>query len=185
MLRLALVATTSVPFLLSACSGANDTGLFGGATTEGSPTDPTPPITSADPTTAPTTTPTTTPDAGEPETGSDASPPDETCTQEVEPDDNFDRATPFTARFCGQLSSATDVDFGQFVVPQGAKSLSITHAETGGKVAYRYYKNGVLLPITAEIAATPGIVYGVSIRLAAGSKTDTPIYKLNVAFAYQ
>ena len=186
MLRLGFALAATAPFLIAACSGANDTGLFGApATTDTSPTDPTTtPTASPDPT-SPTPIATTAPDGGaSPDAGTDASPPEEICTQEVEPDDTLDRATPFSTSFCGSLSSATDVDFGQFAVPQGATNLAITHVETDGKVAYRYYMNGVLLPVDASIPATPGIVYGVAIRLAAGSKTNTPSYRLNVAFTY-
>ncbi|MDB4942737.1 MAG: hypothetical protein JWP97_2271 [Labilithrix sp.] len=179
---LALVALLAV-FAIGACSGAAGTELFDEPESGGIRTVPTPdsgasPGAPADASAADAARPPPV-DAATP----DAAPPVATCTTEAEPDDDLEDATPFTTDFCGQVSGQSDQDFGTFTVPAGAKSMLITHTETGGKVAYRYYKNGQLLPIAAELPATPGTVYAVLVRRAAGSKdADQPTYALHVAF---
>jgi hypothetical protein len=174
--------------LLVACSGAASTDLFEGAPdqTDTSATDPAPVATS--PTTPPTGAPPpqTPPPGPVPPTtdaGVDAAPPPPACTPEAEPDNDINHATTFTAHLCGKIDSNNDVDFGRFVVPAGAKGLSITHAEQNGKVIYRYYLNGTLLPVSENINAIPGAVYSVQIKLSpAGSGGDRPTYQLNVSF---
>ncbi|HSO36034.1 MAG TPA: hypothetical protein VLT33_26080 [Labilithrix sp.] len=170
--------------VLTACSGAAGSELFApGDPNDTSPTDPAPSATTPDPTppvpdAGPPEPPPVVPDAGRP----DAEPPVPTCTQEAEPDNDLSHATVFTASLCGKIDSASDVDFGKFVVPLNAKSLAITHEEKGGKVSYRYYRNGQQLQASDALDAIPGATYSVQIRLANGNPNDRPTYQLNVSF---
>ncbi len=174
-----------VAVALAGCSGAAGSDLFA-ADQSASPTDPapigstpdpTPPLpdgSTVDPTPGP-------PDAGRPE----VDPPAPTCTPEAEPNNDLGHATPFTTSLCGKIATANDVDFGTFKVPQNAKDMQITHVENGGKVNYRYYLNGTLLPLSESIDAIPGATYGVQIKLATGPVSpggSTPSYQLDVQF---
>jgi hypothetical protein len=179
-------ALTFVALVLAGCSGAGNADLFEGSGNQNdiAATDPAPSATTPTP-------PSEVPDAGPPvpvppvrDAGVDAPPPPPACTPEAEPNNDINHATTFTASLCGKIDSNNDVDFGRFVVPAGAKNLTITHAEQNGKVSYRYYLDGQLLPVNGgDINAIPGAVYSVQIKLSpAGSGGDRPTYQLDVSF---
>jgi len=169
--------------VLVSCSGAAGSDLFAADETAAAPTDPAPTGTGTAHPVPPLTEagtpepPPVVPDAGRP----DVDPPTPTCTPESEPNNDVAHATAFTGSFCGKIAGANDVDFGRFLVPQNAKTMAITHAESGGKVSYRYYLNGQLLPLSESIEAIPGAAYTVQIKLANGNG-NTPSYQLDVAF---
>ena len=170
--------------VLVGCSGAAGSDLFSADQTA-SPTDPAPTGSTPDPTPplpdSGTVDPTPLPDAARP----DAPDPTPTCTPEAEPNNDLAHATAFTTSFCGKIATANDVDFGTFKVPQNAKDMQITHVENGGKVIYRYYLEGQLLPLSDSIDAIPGATYTVQIKLATGNGNgngNTPSYQLDVQF---
>jgi hypothetical protein len=173
--------------LVAGCSGAGNTDLFGTPSEpqaeDTSPTEPVPSATT--PVTPPSNNPPppvpVVPDAGP----NDAEPPPSKCTPEVEPNSTMTKATTFTVALCGKINSYSDTDYGRFVVPAGATSVAITHAEQGGMVAYRYYVNGQFLNIidSDDIKVTPGQVYSVQMKLAPTSNgEDRPTYELGITF---
>jgi hypothetical protein len=110
--------------------------------------------------------------------------PAPSCTHAAEPNNDLNHATVFTASLCGKIDSATDVDFGSFVVPAGKTQISIAHSEEGGKVAYRYYLQGILLPLAGDgMIVIPGMTYSVQAKLSSASNSgDRPTYHLDVSF---
>lgn len=171
-------------FAFVACSGAGNQDLFEAAR-EHDDTSTTLP----DPST--TTTPdsgTTTPalparphpveDAGTPEPPTDPEP----CTQEKEPNNDVNKATPFTTGLCGKIEASNDVDFGSFKVPQNAKSITWKHDENGGQLSYRFFVAGVSVPAVDDgaLSVVPGATYAVQIRSASGNGDKRPTYELTV-----
>ncbi len=180
-------ALSLLALVLVGCSGASNQDLFGAASgqNEENDTSATQPAPSSSPKPSATTEPQPAPVAPTQDAGADAAPEAAKCTPPIEPNDSIGNATPFTSSFCGKIDGPGDIDFAKFVVPAGATGLAITHDEKGGKVAYRYYLNGVLLPVQGDgIPAIAGVTYTVQIKLAANSNVgDRPTYQLNVFFA--
>jgi hypothetical protein len=110
--------------------------------------------------------------------------PAPSCTHTAEPNNDLGHATTFTTSLCGKIDSASDVDFGSFVVPAGKTQISIKHDEQGGKVAYRYYLQGILLPLAGDgMIVIPGLTYSVQMKLSPSSNAaDRPTYQLDVSF---
>lgn len=184
--------------LLVGCSGAGNSDLFTGA--PGEPGSSEPEVTASEPTTStkkqqPTapgepaaapapaapapaapTPPATTPDP--------APPPAPTCTHEDEPNDEIHKATSFTTSICGKINTASDIDYVSFVVPPGKTEIAIKHDETGGKVAYRYYIQGIYLPFAGDgMTVIPGVTYSIQMKLAPTSATaDRPNYQVDISF---
>jgi hypothetical protein len=164
-------------FALAACSGAGNEDLFTPASS--SDTSSTSPSGSNDKPSSSngTTTPPT--KAPGPPTQQEA------CTQESEPNNDVDNATSFTSGLCGKIGNQNDVDYGTFDVPGDAKGITITHAETGGKVTYRFALDGVPIPLQGDqLKAIPGATYTVQIRLdrSGGGTGGLPGYELYVSF---
>lgn len=164
-----------------ACSGAGNQDLFEAAAEQDdtSTTLPAPSTASPDAgTTTPSNPSTPTKDAGTPEPPAEP----EKCTQEKEPNNDVNKATPFTTGLCGKIDSSSDVDFGSFKVPQGAKSITWKHDENGGQLSYRFFVGGVPVPAADddELRVVPGATYAVQIRSASGNGGNRPTYELTV-----
>lgn len=188
-LVVAPLAPLACALALVACSGAGNDDLFAGSAEANdiSTNDPSPAAhPGTNPTVAPPPSPSPAPGTGAPDAGT-VSPPVPTppsCTQEVEPNNDFAKATPFKASFCGKIDSAADVDYASFVVPVGAKTIDVKHAEKNGKAVYRYFLGGASLGSDpSALEAIPGATYTVQIRLdKSGSATALPTYELDVTF---
>lgn len=107
------------------------------------------------------------------------------CTAEVEPNNEGDRATPFMACVTGTLKKS-DVDFVEIFAPANASKVVITHEETGGKVSYRVYINGLPFPsFTGDapdyIPAVTGATYRFQLQ-PSGSGSAMRSYRLSVSF---
>jgi hypothetical protein len=105
------------------------------------------------------------------------------CTQEREPNNNVNRATPFAGSFCGTIDGASDLDFGRFVAPQNAKSIRVIHTENGESVSYAYTVNGQVVSAEDMLRAIPGAVYTVQARLTRnGNGKGQSTYRIDVEF---
>ena len=185
--------------VLVGCSGAGNQDLFddsasGNATSSVNPTTP------AGSTKTPGASDTKTPSDGAPAPTTPAptptmpvdpvQPPADNgkCTAEIEPNDTAAKATAFTSRFCGKIDTASDVDFGTFVVPKGAQSIVIQHSEKGGSVTYRYLVNGVSMPAIdigdIQLDVVPGTTYAISARASQfqNGSGQHPTYEVDVTF---
>lgn len=121
---------------------------------------------------------------GDKDAGAPPPPPPE-CLDEKEPNDAFNKANTFTSCITGKVKGR-DVDYVQIVAPKNAAELAIDHSESGGKVAYRVFVDGVPYPAFTNDApdalpATPGATYTVQIQPAGGTAGDRT-WKLEVSF---
>jgi hypothetical protein len=161
---------------LAACSGAGNEDLFQPSQSNDSTTPS--PSTSDKPSSSNGATTPPTKDTGPAQQA-------EACTPEAEPNNDVDNATSFTTGLCGKIGNQNDVDYGTFDVPGDAKSITIKHAETGGKVTYRYSFDGVPISLQGDqLKAIPGATYTVQIRLdrSGGGNGGLPSYELGVSF---
>lgn len=164
---------------LTACSGAGNEDLFQSPPSDSSLT-PSPSTSGSSDTPSPSNgkrpaTPAKNP--GAPQTAA--------CTPEVEPNDDVEHATPFTSGMCGNIDTPNDVDYGVFDVPADARSITVKHTETGGKVAYKFSLDGVPIALQGDqLRAVPGATYVVQIRLdrSGGGNGGLPSYELYVSF---
>ena len=186
--------------LLVGCSGAGNADLFNGdpgapTSTEDdvSATEPTPSTKKQQPA-APGMLPGETPapapsdpGSGTPGTPADPVPtpaPAPSCTPAAEPNNDLGHAVAFTTSLCGKIDTASDVDYGTFVVPAGKTEISITHAEQDGSVIYLYYFQGIPLLLAGDgMKVLSGATYGVQIRRSPMSPSaQRPTYKLDISF---
>ena len=176
---------------VAACSGADNQDLFADQapqndTSSSNPAPSSPAKTPADqPSSAPATGTAGTPAAPAADPTPAPTPPDQPakCTQEIEPNNDLAHPTPFTASFCGKIDSANDVDYGSFVVPKGATSIALRHAENNGTVSYRYFMDGVpMLGPDGVLMAVPGATYTVQIKATQNGGGARPTYELDVSF---
>jgi len=183
--------------LLVGCSGAGNADLFNGdpgapasAEDDVSATEPTSSTKKQQPT-APGTLPGETPapapsdpGAGTPADPAPAPAPVPSCTQAAEPNNDLGHAVAFTTSLCGKIDTASDADFGAFVVPAGKTELSIQHAEQDGSVIYLYYFQGIPLLLGGDgMKVLPGATYGVQIKRSPVSPSaQRPTYKLDISF---
>jgi hypothetical protein len=160
---------------LTACSGAGNEDLFQPSSSDSA-----------------STTPSGSSETRSPSNGTPGSPAKDpgaqhtaACTPEVEPNDDVDNATSFTSGLCGKIDAPGDVDYGTFDVPADAKSITVRHTETGGKVTYKYAVQGVPIALQGDqLKAVPGATYTVQIRLdrSGGGNGGLPSYELDVSF---
>lgn len=130
------------------------------------------------------------PPPGKTETGKPSAPPaapnendpPEACTPEKEPNDDAAEATPFKTGLCGEIESGRDVDYGSFVVPPNAKSITWDHTERDGEASYRFFLGLGNVPVPEldddTLQAIPGATYLVQIRRS----SSTPTYELTLTF---
>jgi hypothetical protein len=175
--------------LVAACSGAGNDDLFeSGQQSDTSSNNPAPATTGTGGSatkTPPTTAPGTPEPAPEPPgTPNNPAPDNDTCTPEVEPNNDIAKATLFTSRFCGKIDSGSDVDFARFVVPKTATTVTFKHSEKSGRVSYRFFFGSVpVQPEGDQLTVIPGATYNVQMRLSqSGGSGDRPTYELDVAF---
>ena len=170
--------------VLAACSGAGNEDLFEETEQQDvSKTDPAPTTTDPVKTTPGKTGETTTPGTPAPPATPTTPPAADACTQEIEPNNDLVRATPFKERLCGKIDSATDVDYGRIIVPAKATTLTFKHSEKNGRLNYRFFLNSVPIQANEEINVLPGATYSVQIRPpTGGGGGDRPQYELEVAF---
>lgn len=117
-------------------------------------------------------------DAGSP-------PPAPACASESEPNDSLQAADTFKSCITGGLKGR-DVDFVSTVAPATTKQVAIAHGESGGKVSYRVFVNGVPYPSFTEdppssLPATPNATYTFQIQ-PTGQSTGDRSWKLEVTF---
>lgn len=173
-------------FALAACSGAGNQDLFEGATEQNDTSTTLPSPSGASPSNpgagTPATPPATNKDAGTTPPDPDPDPQPAKCTQEKEPNDDVAKATPFTTGLCGKIESGNDVDFGSFVVPPNAKSITWKHTESSGKLTYRFFIGGIQVPALDDdsLRVVPGATYAVQVKTASGNGGNRPSYELTV-----
>jgi hypothetical protein len=184
MARSIVVLVAAVATLaLAACSGAGNQDLFESASEQSdtASTLPTPSNgTSGTPGTgAPSTPPGTGKDPGT--TQPTPEPAADECTPEKEPNDEASKATPFKTGLCGKIDSSNDVDYGSFVVPANARSITWDHTESA-RVSYRFYVAGVPVPALDDetLQVVPGATYTVQIKSGSTSGGNRPTYELTV-----
>ena len=175
--------------LLVGCSGAGNADLFNGdpgepASAEQNDTsasDPGPSTNKQQPTVPGQFAAAPPPAADTPPVAPDPMPK---CPQEAEPNNDINKATLFTTSLCGQIGTASDVDFVSFVVPAGKTEVAIKHDAKGGKIAYRYYLQGIYLPIGGDgMKVIPGATYSIQMKLSPTSaSTDRPSYQVDISF---
>jgi hypothetical protein len=179
--------------LLTACSGATDSGLFGPVESDTSPTEPggsgsaatTPGTTPGrDSSPAPSTPPPSPKEETKPATPTDPPAP-AACSQEAEPNDVTQRANSFTNAVCGQIANVADVDFVEVRAPANAQKMKITHTETGAKLAFRLFEDGDVktssLPASSTVSVDGGSMYTVRIS-AAQASLEKATYEVRVTF---
>lgn len=118
-----------------------------------------------------------------PDASAPPSPP--ACAAEIEPNDDAEDATPFTRCVRGTVRGR-DVDFVEITAPADATGIEIAHSETGGKVAYRVYINGMPFPSFSGdapdfIPAVTSATYRFEIERSGGGGA-TRAYELEVTF---
>lgn len=195
-----------VLLLVAACSGANETELFGptkqggsGATPiggssgdDGASSSSSSGGSSSDGTSSSSssTSSSSSSSSSGGDTGKDAGaapppPPAPACTAEIEPNNEADRATLFTSCIEGTLKKS-DIDYAEIVAPAQTTKLSIAHEETGGKVSYRVFINGLPFPaFTGDapeyIPAVTSATYRIQMQ-PSGTGSGTRTYRLAVTF---
>lgn len=182
--------------LVAACSGADETELFGVPPQESNPTTPIGGSSDAGSSSSSdgsssggettngggsggssSSSGATSEDAG--------TPPPPACAIEVEPNGSAGSATPFTSCIDGSLKKG-DVDFVEIKAPAQATKIAIGHTETGGKVSYRVYING--MPFPAFTGDAPDYIPGVTSATyrfqiqPSGNANGTRTYRLTVSF---
>lgn len=194
-----------VLLLVAACSGANETELFGptkqggsGATPiggssgdDGASSSSSSGGSSSDGTSSSSSsTSSSSSSSSGGDTGKDAGaapppPPAPACTAEIEPNNEADRATLFTSCIEGTLKKS-DIDHAEIVAPAQTTKVSIAHEETGGKVSYRVFINGLPFPaFTGDapeyIPAVTSATYRIQMQ-PSGTGSGTRTYRLAVTF---
>ncbi len=117
--------------------------------------------------------------------GAAAPPPPASCTMEVEPNNEAHRATRFAACIDGSLKKS-DVDFVEIVAPARTTKVSIAHEESGGKVSYRVYIDG--MPLSAFTGDAPDYIPAVASATyrfqiqPSGAGGGARTYRLDVSF---
>ncbi|MBX3189908.1 MAG: hypothetical protein KF819_22975 [Labilithrix sp.] len=173
----------AVPLLtlsLAACSGADHADLFEASMRQDDTSATEPPAASAPGATTPSPAPSVDPGPAPSAPDAPSEPDAPACTQEIEPNDDQGRATPFTTRLCGKIDKGDSADWGRFTLPPGTTKVSWRHKETGGKATYRFYVNG--MPFVGdmpgdELRVIPNATYTVQIR---GERGDRPSYELEI-----
>lgn len=183
--------------VVTACTGAASSDLFD-ETAEQAPTDPAP--SSADPGSSSSGTSSSssssssssgggsssgTTSSGGPSKDAGSPPPAPACASESEPNDSLQAADTFKSCITGGLKGR-DVDFVSTVAPATTKQVAIAHGESGGKVSYRVFVNGVPYPSFTEdppssLPATPNATYTFQIQ-PTGQSTGDRSWKLEVTF---
>jgi|GEM_PF-6637651 len=106
--------------------------------------------------------------------------PAETCTLETEPNNTMATPNAFTTCFRGEVESSKDVEYGRFTMPATAREVRWTHDDDGGKVAFRFFLNGV--PVLTKnnklVAPIPGATYLVQVR----TTQSRPTWELRLTF---
>lgn len=189
-----LVPSLGIPLLLAAtaCSGAEESDLFGPEANGPQASQADSPETSADSTTpgpasgggAKGTEPAAAPAPGDPGTAPDPGTPKPVCAAESLDNDELRKADEFDACIAGKLVGK-DIDYVAIVAPPNAKQVFIKHTETGGKVAYKMFVNGFSASFTdappEEIPAIPNARYTFKLEPAGGTIADRE-WQLEVTF---
>jgi hypothetical protein len=80
------------------------------------------------------------------EPGKEPPAPPAACSVEVEDNNSEAKAVMFSGCMSGKLATKSDADFFKVVAPKGAKTMTIEHKESNGKVLYRVtQENGIPL----------------------------------------
>lgn len=180
---------------VTGCSGAEQSDLFlpeasgGGASSSRSDT----PATNSDSTTPSpgSASPSEPGDPGpsdpapsDPGTAPNPGPTKPVCAAEGLDNDEFKTADAFDSCIAGELSDR-DVDFASIVAPANAKQILIEHTESGGKVAYKVYVNGMSASFfdapPDDLPAIPGAKYTFKVERPYGSTGDRE-WQLKVTF---
>ncbi len=169
--------------LLAACSGASETELFEPARSQQSGTEPgsgTSPVGNSSG--GSSTKPPPPPDAGT----TPPPPPPVVCSEEADGNNKISDATPFAGCLTGKVEE-NDVDYGETTAPITAMKVTIEHEETGGKVSYRVYINGVAATpaftgAAPAVKAVPGAKYQFRMSTSPANDDDERTYTLRVTF---
>lgn len=171
--------------VLTACSGAAPSDVFGAPPNNSSASSATEPAdspssTSKDDTTK--TSPTTEPSPGK-ET------PAAACTNEVENNDSADVATPFEGCAAGSIEGRGDTDYFKIVAPDDANMMRFEHTEAQGKVVYRVMPEGepyartTFIDGAQDIEVHGGATYIVRVSFPNNQgNEDARPYEVNVSF---
>lgn len=192
--------------LVTACTGAASSELFDPVSDERSPTEPSSP--GADPGSSSSgsssggatssSSSSSSSSSGGSSSGSTSSggtqkdagppppPPPPACQSESEPNDSMQNADVFKSCVTGVIKGR-DIDYLSTVAPATAKQIGIVHNETGGKIAYRVFVNGVPYPAftdepPASIPAVPNATYVFQLQPSGQSTTGDRTYELEVSF---
>ena len=119
--------------------------------------------------------------------GDDDAAPAPTCTKESEPNDEPGEATVFTSCVGGTVAR-DDVDHAVVVAPANAERVRIVHAESGGKVAYRVFVADIAVPsleedgMPAYVPFVAGARYRFEMRAAEKGGAGPRAYEVRVLF---
>lgn len=106
------------------------------------------------------------------------------CAAEGLDNNTFNQADVFDACIAGKLIDR-DVDFVATVAPAGVKQVLIEHTESGGKVAYKVYVNGMSATFfdtpPDDLPAIPGAKYTFKVEKPYGATGDRD-WQLKVTF---
>jgi hypothetical protein len=193
-----LTVSLGIPLLIAVagCSGAEESDLFGpeasggGAPASSSDT----PATSSDSTTpspgsessspAPGDPAPADPKPGDPGTAPSPGTPQPVCAVEGLANDEFKTADAFDSCIAGKLIDK-DVDYVATVAPANAKQILIEHSETGGRVAYKVFVNGMSATFfdtpPDDLPAIPGAKYTFKVERPFGA-TGNRDWQLKVTF---
>jgi hypothetical protein len=193
--RLALSLGTVMLVAVTGCGGAEESDLFGPESGGGTPSSPDEtPATSSDSTTPSPGSGSTPSDPGDPAPGvptpsdpgsaPDPGPTKPVCAAEGLDNDEFKKADAFDSCIAGKLIDK-DVDFVATVAPAGAKQVFIEHSESGGRVAYKVYVNGMSATFfdtpPDDLPAIPGATYTFKVEKPYGATSDRD-WQLKVTF---
>lgn len=182
-----------IPLLVAvtACSGAEESDLFGpepsggASAAPGSSTDPTTPEPAdGSGSSSPDGTDEPAPSPSDPGTAPAPGAPKPVCAAESLDNDELRKADEFDACIAGKLIGK-EVDYVSTVAPANAKQVFIKHTESGGKVAYRMFVNGFSASFTDtvpdEIPAVPNAKYTFKLEPTGGTIGDRD-WQLEVTF---
>jgi len=86
------------------------------------------------------------------------------CTNEVEPNDSMEKATPIATAFCGTLSSQDDVDFGSFVLPKTSTGFSFGFTVSKPNAVGFIHVKGQTVPLDGKVPYYNGETYVIEVR---------------------
>jgi hypothetical protein len=193
-----LTVSLGIPLLIAVagCGGAEESDLFGPEASGGNAPSSSSetPATSSDSTTpspGSASSPSTPgdpapsdPKPGDPGTAPDPGTPQPVCAVEGLANDEFKTADDFDSCIAGKLIDK-DIDYVSTVAPANAKQILIEHSESGGRVAYKVFVNGMSATFfdtpPDDLPAIAGAKYTFKVERPFGSTGDRD-WQLKVTF---